>query len=125
MKLYTDNLVKIYKGRRVVNGVSIEVNQGEIVGLLGPNGAGKTTSFYQIVGFIEPDEGAVYLDVKYVDREIARSAGARWDSTNRLWYVPMELRVVCPVCEMKTEVRADNALAAVLQKLHVFAITKK
>lgn len=62
MKLSTDNLVKIYKGRRVVNGVSIEVNQGEIVGLLGPNGAGKTTSFYQIVGFIQPDEGAVYLD---------------------------------------------------------------
>lgn len=62
MKLYTENLVKIYKGRRVVDGVSIEVNQGEIVGLLGPNGAGKTTSFYQIVGFIQPDEGAVYLD---------------------------------------------------------------
>jgi lipopolysaccharide export system ATP-binding protein len=62
MKLRTDNLVKIYKGRRVVNGVSVEVNQGEIVGLLGPNGAGKTTSFYQIVGFIQPDEGAVYLD---------------------------------------------------------------
>ncbi len=62
MKLRTDNLVKTYKDRRVVNGVSIEVNQGEIVGLLGPNGAGKTTSFYQIVGFIQPDEGAVYLD---------------------------------------------------------------
>lgn len=62
MKLYTKNLVKTYKGRRVVNGVSIEVNQGEIVGLLGPNGAGKTTSFYQIVGFIQPDEGSVYLD---------------------------------------------------------------
>ena len=68
MKLSTDNLVKIYKGRRVVNGVSIEVNQGEIVGLLGPNGAGKTTSFYQIVGFIQPDEGAVYLD----DMDITR-----------------------------------------------------
>tara|TARA_B110000211_G_C14063541_1_gene546679 strand:+ start:1356 stop:2081 length:726 start_codon:yes stop_codon:yes gene_type:complete len=62
MKLSTDNLVKIYKNRRVVNGVSVEVNQGEIVGLLGPNGAGKTTSFYQIVGFIQPDEGKVYLD---------------------------------------------------------------
>lgn len=62
MMLSTDNLVKIYKGRRVVNNVSIEVKQGEIVGLLGPNGAGKTTSFYQIVGFIQPDEGAVYLD---------------------------------------------------------------
>ncbi len=68
MKLSTDNLVKIYKGRRVVNKVSIEVNQGEIVGLLGPNGAGKTTSFYQIVGFIHPDEGAVYLDDKNITK---------------------------------------------------------
>ena len=68
MKLRTDNLVKIYKGRRVVNKVSIEVNQGEIVGLLGPNGAGKTTSFYQIVGFIQPDEGAVYLDDKNITK---------------------------------------------------------
>ncbi len=68
MKLSTDNLVKTYKGRRVVNKVSIEVNQGEIVGLLGPNGAGKTTSFYQIVGFIEPDEGAVYLDDKNITK---------------------------------------------------------
>jgi lipopolysaccharide export system ATP-binding protein len=68
MKLSTDNLVKIYKGRRVVNNVSIEVNQGEIVGLLGPNGAGKTTSFYQIVGFIQPDEGAVYLDDKNITK---------------------------------------------------------
>ena len=68
MKLSTDNLVKIYKGRRVVNNVSIEVNQGEIVGLLGPNGAGKTTSFYQIVGFIQPDEGAVYLDDKDITK---------------------------------------------------------
>jgi len=68
MKLSTDNLVKIYKNRRVVNGVSVEVNQGEIVGLLGPNGAGKTTSFYQIVGFIEPDEGKVYLDDKDITK---------------------------------------------------------
>ena len=68
MKLSTDNLVKIYKGRRVVNKVSIEVNQGEIVGLLGPIGAGKTTSFYQIVGFIQPDEGAVYLDDKNITK---------------------------------------------------------
>ena len=68
MKLSTDNLVKIYKNRRVVNGVSVEVNQGEIVGLLGPNGAGKTTSFYQIVGFIQPDEGKVYLDDKDITK---------------------------------------------------------
>ena len=49
MKLVVNNIIKIYKGRKVVKGVSLEVNQGEIVGLLGPNGAGKTTSFYMIV----------------------------------------------------------------------------
>jgi lipopolysaccharide export system ATP-binding protein len=62
MKLYTSNIRKTYKGRNVVDGVSVEVNQGEIVGLLGPNGAGKTTSFYMIVGLVRPDEGKVFLD---------------------------------------------------------------
>jgi lipopolysaccharide export system ATP-binding protein len=62
MKLYTDNLVKRYHTRTVVDKVSIEVEQGEIVGLLGPNGAGKTTSFYMIVGLIKPNEGTIYLD---------------------------------------------------------------
>lgn len=62
MKLRADNLVKIYGKRTVVNGVSVEVNQGEIVGLLGPNGAGKTTSFYMIVGFVRPAMGNIYLD---------------------------------------------------------------
>jgi len=62
MKLRAENLMKSYKGRKVVNGISIEVNQGEIVGLLGPNGAGKTTSFYMIVGLIKPNGGTIYLD---------------------------------------------------------------
>lgn len=62
MILRADNLVKQYKRRRVVNQVSLEVNQGEIVGLLGPNGAGKTTTFYMVVGLIKPDEGRVFLD---------------------------------------------------------------
>ncbi|MBR9922774.1 MAG: LPS export ABC transporter ATP-binding protein [Bacteroidetes bacterium] len=61
MQLRAENLVKIYGRRTVVKGVSLEVNQGEIVGLLGPNGAGKTTSFYMTVGFIKPDKGRVYL----------------------------------------------------------------
>ncbi|EMS34781.1 Lipopolysaccharide ABC transporter, ATP-binding protein LptB [Mariniradius saccharolyticus AK6] len=62
MKLRADHLIKIYKGRKVVNNLSIEVEQGEIVGLLGPNGAGKTTSFYMIVGLIKPDEGVIHLE---------------------------------------------------------------
>jgi len=62
MKLYTRNLVKKYRNRKVVNDVSVEVEQGEIVGLLGPNGAGKTTTFYMIVGLIKPNEGQVFLD---------------------------------------------------------------
>ncbi len=62
MKLIANNIIKIYKGRKVVKGVSLEVNQGEIVGLLGPNGAGKTTSFYMIVGLIKPNGGTIYLD---------------------------------------------------------------
>ena len=62
MRLYTDNLVKKYHTRTVVNEVSIEVKQGEIVGLLGPNGAGKTTSFYMIVGLIKPTMGKIFLE---------------------------------------------------------------
>ena len=62
MKLRAENLIKKYKSRTVVKGVSIEVSQGEIVGLLGPNGAGKTTSFYMIVGMIQPNAGNIYLD---------------------------------------------------------------
>ena len=62
MKLRAENIVKIYGNKRVVKGVSVEVNKGEIVGLLGPNGAGKTTSFYMIVGLIKPNEGKVFLD---------------------------------------------------------------
>jgi lipopolysaccharide export system ATP-binding protein len=62
MILGADNLIKKYKSRLVVNDVSVNVKQGEIVGLLGPNGAGKTTSFYMIVGLIKPNSGRVYLD---------------------------------------------------------------
>src|SRR5215212_774857 len=64
--LSTDKVAKEYKHRRVVNGVSIEVGAGEIVGLLGPNGAGKTTTFNMVVGVVRPDEGSV----KFEDKEI-------------------------------------------------------
>lgn len=62
MILRAENLVKTYKKRTVVNHVSVEVSQGEIVGLLGPNGAGKTTTFYMIVGLITPNDGNIFLD---------------------------------------------------------------
>lgn len=67
-EIHTEHLIKSYRSRTVVNEVSINVKQGEIVGLLGPNGAGKTTTFYMVVGLIKPDEGKVFLD----DREITR-----------------------------------------------------
>jgi len=69
MRLYTQNLVKKYKQRTVVNDVSVEVKQGEIVGLLGPNGAGKTTTFYMIVGLIKPYAGKVFLEDKEITGE--------------------------------------------------------
>ena len=62
MKLTAENIEKSYRGRKVVKGISLAVEQGEIVGLLGPNGAGKTTSFYMIVGLIKPQNGSIHLD---------------------------------------------------------------
>jgi len=69
MILRTENLVKRYRSRTVVKNVSIQVEQGEIVGLLGPNGAGKTTSFYMIVGLISPNEGTIYLEDENITHE--------------------------------------------------------
>jgi len=62
LTIHTKELFKSYKGRTVVNSVSVDVQQGEIVGLLGPNGAGKTTTFYMVVGLIKPDQGSVFLN---------------------------------------------------------------
>ncbi len=88
MKLRTENIQKSYKGRKVVKGVTIDVNQGEIVGLLGPNGAGKTTSFYMIVGLVSPDIGDVYLD----DQRITRSAMYKRAQMG-IGYLPQEVSV--------------------------------
>lgn len=77
MSLRTDNLVKKYKSRTVVNHVSIELKQGEIVGLLGPNGAGKTTTFYMTVGLVMPNEGRIFLnDVNITDYPVYKRARA-------------------------------------------------
>ena len=66
MILSARDISKSYRGRKVVNNISIEVNQGEIVGLLGPNGAGKTTSFYMIVGIIKPEQGDIFLEKEVI-----------------------------------------------------------
>ena len=69
MKIIAKNIVKSYRNRRVVDTISLDVKQGEIVGLLGPNGAGKTTSFYMIVGLVKPDDGYVYLNNKDITNQ--------------------------------------------------------
>ena len=85
MLLSAENLYKIYARKKVVNNVSIYVNQGEIVGLLGPNGAGKTTTFYMLVGQISVDSGKIFLD----DLDITKYP--IWDrAKNGIGYLPQE-----------------------------------
>src|SRR5438093_5439138 len=69
MEIRTEELVKSYRGRRVVDGISVEVREGEIVGLLGHNGAGKTTTFYMVVGLVKPEHGRVLLNGEDVTRQ--------------------------------------------------------
>jgi lipopolysaccharide export system ATP-binding protein len=88
MRLRAENLVKQYKKRKVVNDMSLEVEQGEIVGLLGPNGAGKTTTFYMVVGLVQPDSGEVYLD----DEKITGKAMYQ-RAKKGLGYLPQEASV--------------------------------
>ncbi|MFT4600484.1 MAG: lipopolysaccharide export system ATP-binding protein [Arenicella sp.] len=88
MKLRAENIQKSYKGRKVVKGVSVEVNQGEIVGLLGPNGAGKTTSFYMIVGLVRPNAGHVYLDGEDITNQAMYKR-----AQNGIGYLPQEVSV--------------------------------
>lgn len=88
LTIYTKDLVKIYRNRTVVNHVSVQVSQGEIVGLLGPNGAGKTTTFYMVVGLIRPDEGTVFLN----DQDITNQAMYKRAQMG-LGYLPQESSV--------------------------------
>lgn len=69
MQVHTDRLVKRYKGRTVVDGISLDVSQGQVVGLLGQNGAGKTTTFYMVVGLVRPESGYVWLDARDITRK--------------------------------------------------------
>ena len=107
MILRADNIVKVYGKRTVVQGVSFDVSQGEIVGLLGPNGAGKTTSFYMTVGFIQPTSGNVYLDNEEItDLPMYKRA------QKGLGYLPQEASVF-------RKLSVEDNIKAVLEMTHL------
>ena len=111
--LRAENVFKQYKRRTVVNGVSVQVEQGEIVGLLGPNGAGKTTTFYMIVGLVKPDQGKVFLD----SDDITTMAMYK-RAKNGIGYLPQEASVfrklsvednIRAILEMTDRTKAEQA----------------
>ncbi len=112
--LQANNLVKSYKSRTVVDGVSFNVNSGEVVGLLGPNGAGKTTSFYMVVGLVQADKGSIYLDDKDITR-LPMHARAQ----KGIGYLPQEASVF-----RKLTVE-DNILAALEAKKELTRAQRK
>jgi len=126
MTLRAENLVKAYKKRVVVNNVSIEVKQGEVVGLLGPNGAGKTTTFYMTIGMIRPDAGRVFLD----DTELTHLAMYK-RARMGLGYVPQEASVfrkmtveenILAVLQMREMSNAERRMRCE-ELMHDFSIT--
>ena len=130
MVIHTKDLVKKYRTRTVVNHVSVEVKQGEIVGLLGPNGAGKTTTFYMVVGLIRPDEGTVFLD----DEDITRQPMYKRAQMG-IGYLPQETSVfrklsvednIKAVLEMTKLTRGEqrNKLEALLDEFRLHHVRK-
>jgi lipopolysaccharide export system ATP-binding protein len=130
LTIYTKNLVKSYRSRTVVNKVSVQVQQGEIVGLLGPNGAGKTTTFYMVVGLIRPDEGSVFLnEVNITQQAMYKRAQLG------LGYLPQEASVfrklsvennIKAVLEMTslTHQEQKNKLEALLDEFRLHPVRK-
>ena len=128
MTISGKDLEKSYRGRRVVNGVSFEVSQGEIVGLLGPNGAGKTTTFYMTVGLVKPSKGHIYFDNVDV---------SKWPMYKRaragVGYLPQEpsvfrkltvednLRLVLQLAK-RSKREADEKIAELAEELHITKI---
>ena len=128
MRLRAENLVKKYKQRSVVNHVSLDVNQGEIVGLLGPNGAGKTTTFYMIVGLIRPNGGKIFLDEKDITHYPMYKRGQLG-----IGYLAQEASVfrnlsvednIMAVLEMGTNLNLKQRKEKVEQLLEEFKITE-
>lgn len=115
MKLRTENLVKKYRKRTVVKEVSIEVEQGEIVGLLGPNGAGKTTTFYMIVGLITPNQGRIFLEDKEITKlpvykRAQKGIGylAQEASVFRKLSVEDNIRAILEMSDLSAEIQRDK-----------------
>ena len=115
MKLRTENLVKKYRKRTVVKEVSIDVEQGEIVGLLGPNGAGKTTTFYMIVGLITPNQGRIFLEDKEITklpvyRRAQKGIGylAQEASVFRKLSVEDNIRAILEMSDLSAEIQRDR-----------------
>jgi lipopolysaccharide export system ATP-binding protein len=113
MKLSAESLVKRYRKRTVVKGVSVEVTRGEVVGLLGPNGAGKTTTFYMMVGMIHPEEGRVFLDGTEITR-LAMYRRARMG----IGYLPQEASVF-------RKMTVEENIMAVLQVMKLTASERR
>jgi lipopolysaccharide export system ATP-binding protein len=130
LTIHTNNLIKRYSNRTVVDHVSVEVKQGEIVGLLGPNGAGKTTTFYMVVGLIRPDEGEVYLnDINITKLPMYKRAQMG------IGYLPQEASVfrkltvednILAVLEMTklTKKERQNKLEALLDEFNLHHVRK-
>jgi len=115
MKLRTENLVKKYRKRTVVKEVSIDVEQGEIVGLLGPNGTGKTTTFYMIVGLITPNQGKIFLEDKEITKlpvykRAQKGIGylSQEASVFRKLSVEDNIRAVLEMSDLSTEIQRDR-----------------
>ncbi len=113
MRLSSQNLIKQYGSKRVVNDVSVEVNTGEIVGLLGPNGAGKTTTFYMFVGLVKPDTGKIFLN----DEEITHLPMYR-RARKGLGYLPQEASVF-------RELSVEDNIKAILEITKLTPIEQK
>ncbi len=111
--LQTAEISKTYRGRKVVDGVSLSVSQGEVVGLLGPNGAGKTTSFYMIVGLVSPDSGKVLLDQQDITHQAMYERARRGVS-----YLPQEASVF-------RRLTVEENLLAILETMHLSAAERR
>ncbi|HBM15524.1 MAG TPA: LPS export ABC transporter ATP-binding protein [Lentisphaeria bacterium] len=125
------NLVKAYKGRRVVNGVSIQVCEGEVVGLLGPNGAGKTTSFYMITGLIRPDSGTVHfrdIDISkypmYKRSRLGMGYLAQEPSIFRKLTVEQNIMAILETLDLSSYERKER-LKALLNELEIDHLSKQ